>query len=220
MALPTYLEIVNDVLTRMRETTVTTVSQTTTSALVGKFVNDAKRQVNDAFDWSALYSSINVTLVGGQTNNYTLTGSGAKFKIIDILNTSKFYNIELISPVRYDEYYYSTATPPSALVSYVALDGLDSNGDQKVKFYPAPSATDNIRFSLYIPETDFSLDNDTTKMPQDAIIFGALARALVERGEDGGLSSSEVFGLYRSALADAIAMENSRDPSKYAFEAV
>ena len=33
MALPTYLEIVNDVLTRMRESTVTTVSQTTISAL-------------------------------------------------------------------------------------------------------------------------------------------------------------------------------------------
>ena len=47
MALPTYLEIVNDVLTRMRENNVTTVSQTATSTLVGKFVNDAKRQVNE-----------------------------------------------------------------------------------------------------------------------------------------------------------------------------
>jgi len=220
MALPTYLEIVNDVLTRMRETNVTTVSQTTTSSLVGKFVNNAKRQINDAFDWSALNTSVNITLVGGQTNNYTLTGSGAKYKIIDIRNTSKFYNIDLISTARYDEYYYSTATPPSALVNWVALDGLDTNGDQKVKFYPAPSATDNIRFSIIVPEDDFVLDNDTTKMPQDTIVFGALARALVERGEDGGLSSSEVFGLYRAALSDAIAVENSRDPSKYAFEPI
>ena len=220
MALPTYLEIVNDVLTRMRESTVTTVSQTTISALVGKFVNDAKRQINDAFDWSALNTAINVTLVGGQTNNYTLTGSTAKFKILDIINTTKFYKVGLISAARYDELYYSTATPPSTIVNYVALDGLDSNGDQKVKFYPAPSSTDNVRFSIVVPESDFSADNDSTKMPEDAIIFGALARALVERGEDGGLSSSEAFGLYRAALADAIAIENSRDPSKYAFEPI
>jgi hypothetical protein len=220
MALPTYLEIVNDVLARMRETTVTTVDQTTTSTLVGKFVNDAKRQVNDAFDWSALNTAINVTLVAGQTNNYTLTGAGSKFKIVDIINTTKFYQVGLVSSARYDQMYYSTATPPNTIVNYLALDGLDSNGDQKIKFYPAPDSTDNVRFSIIVPEVDFSNDSDTTKMPKDAIVFGALARALVERGEDGGLSSSEAFGLYRAALADAIAIENSRDPSKYAFEAI
>ena len=220
MALPTYLEIVNDVLTRMRENNVTTVSQTATSTLVGKFVNDAKRQVNDAFDWSALNTAINVTLVSGQTNNYTLTGSTAKFKIVDIINTTKFYQVGLVSAARYDTMYYSTATPPSTIINYVALDGLDTNGDQKVKFYPAPSSADNVRFSIIVPESDFSDDADTTKMPKDAIVFGALARGLVERGEDGGLSSSEAFGLYRAALADAIAIENSRDPSKYAFEPI
>jgi hypothetical protein len=220
MALPTYLEIVNDVLTRMRETTVSTVSQSTTSTLVGKFVNDAKRQINDAFDWSALNTAINITLVAGQTNNYTLTGSTAKYKFLDIINTTKFYQVGLISAARYDQLYYSTATPPNTIINYVALDGLDSNGDQKVKFYPAPSSADNVRFSIIVPENDLSGDNDSTKMPKDAIIFGALARALVERGEDGGLSSSEAFSLYRSALADAIAIENSRDPSKFAFEAI
>ena len=48
MALPTYLEIVNDVLTRLREPTVETVTENTLSTLVGKWVNDVKRQVNDA----------------------------------------------------------------------------------------------------------------------------------------------------------------------------
>ena len=43
----TYLELVNDVLTRLRETNVSTVSETNYSALIGKFVNDAKRQIVD-----------------------------------------------------------------------------------------------------------------------------------------------------------------------------
>ena len=41
----TYLELVNDVLVRLRETTVSTVTQTAYSSLIGKFVNDGKRQV-------------------------------------------------------------------------------------------------------------------------------------------------------------------------------
>ena len=45
----TYLEMVNDVLVRLREPVVTTVSETTYSALIGKFVNDAKRQIEDTF---------------------------------------------------------------------------------------------------------------------------------------------------------------------------
>jgi hypothetical protein len=57
----TYLELVNDVLARLREQQVTTVNLTTYSSLIGKFVNDAKRQVEDAYDWNALGQDINVT---------------------------------------------------------------------------------------------------------------------------------------------------------------
>ena len=41
----TYLQLVNDVLTRLREATVTNVSDTDYSSLIGKLVNDAKREV-------------------------------------------------------------------------------------------------------------------------------------------------------------------------------
>ena len=50
----TYLELVNDVLVRLRETTVVTVSETSYSSLIGKFVNDAKRQIEDAYAWNVL----------------------------------------------------------------------------------------------------------------------------------------------------------------------
>ena len=50
----TYLELVNDVLVRLRESTVSTVGETTYSSLIGKFVNDAKRQIEDSFNWNVL----------------------------------------------------------------------------------------------------------------------------------------------------------------------
>ncbi len=48
----TYLEIINEVLARLRESSVQTSAQTTYSSLVGRFVNDAKRQVEDAYSWN------------------------------------------------------------------------------------------------------------------------------------------------------------------------
>ena len=41
----TYLDIVNNVLRRLREDTVTTVTNDTYSTMVGDFVNDAKQIV-------------------------------------------------------------------------------------------------------------------------------------------------------------------------------
>jgi hypothetical protein len=43
---------------------------------------------------------------------------------------------------------------------------------------------------------------------------------LVERGEDGGLSSSEAYAMYRSAMSDLIALELARSPENDTFEAV
>jgi hypothetical protein len=63
-------------------------------------------------------------------------------------------------------------------------------------------------------------NNDTLLVPSEPVILGAYARALVERGEDGGLNSSEAYGLYRSSLADAIAIESSRYIGEDAWEAV
>ncbi len=50
----TYLNLVNNVLRRLREEEVTSVQGSTYSKMVGDFVNDAKRMVEDAWDWSAL----------------------------------------------------------------------------------------------------------------------------------------------------------------------
>jgi hypothetical protein len=75
MALPTYLELVNDILVRMREPEVSTVQENTLSKLIGKLVNDAKRQVEDAYKWSALITDIPLTTVA-DTSTYAVTGTG------------------------------------------------------------------------------------------------------------------------------------------------
>ena len=57
----TYLDAVNNVLRRLREPTVTSVTDTDYSAMIGVFVNDAKRDIEDAHDWNALSDTLTAT---------------------------------------------------------------------------------------------------------------------------------------------------------------
>lgn len=220
MALPTYLSLVNDVLVRLREPTVSTVTQTSYSSLIGKFINDAKRQVSDAYDWDAFNQAVTVTTVAGQVGNYSLTNAGIRFKTMDVINTSRFYQLTPLSHSDHDVFYYTIPTPIQNLPMYYTVQGVDTNGDLKVKFWPVPDDVYNIRFSLIVPENDMSSDSDTTLLAKEPIILGAYARALVERGEDGGLSSSEAYAMYKSSLADLISLELARSPENDSFEAI
>jgi hypothetical protein len=58
----TYLQAVNKVLKRLRENTVNSVDETLYSRLVGEFVNDANRMVEDSWDWSALRTTVTQTV--------------------------------------------------------------------------------------------------------------------------------------------------------------
>ena len=69
----TYLQAVNKVLKRLRENTVSSVDETLYSRLVGEFVNDANRMVEDAWDWSSLRETKVVTTVVGQPTTVSLT---------------------------------------------------------------------------------------------------------------------------------------------------
>ena len=219
MALPTYLQIVNEVLTRLREPTVQTVTENTLSTLVGQWVNDVKRQVNDAYDWDALNAYVDVTTVAGQWTGYSITGAGQRFRVNDVINTTRFWPMVGIDKPSIDRFMFMMRTPVSNPPINFNLGSVDSNGDMMVSFWPIPNAADVIKFSLVIPENDFTSDSDTTKMPKEPIVLGAYARALVERGEDGGLSSSEAQQIYKQVLSDYIATEAARSPESDVWDA-
>lgn len=69
----TYLQVVNDVLIRLREAPVTTVSQSAYSALIGALVNDAKREVEDAWQWSTLLDYLTFNCIAGISSYETNT---------------------------------------------------------------------------------------------------------------------------------------------------
>jgi hypothetical protein len=211
----TYLELVNDVLIRLREPTVATVTATPYSTLIGKFVNDAKRQIEDAFAWNVLGTTITVTTSNG-TYSYALTGSGQKFQVLDVLNTTSnlgMRNIDFVSMNRKQNF----STPVSGIPAEYAFDGVNGSYDTKVTLYPRPDGVYTIPFSLTVPQATLSLDQTVVLVPDVLVVQNAYSRALVERGEDGGLSSSEAFLLYKSMLSDYIALEGTRYPENQEF---
>lgn len=69
----TYLQLVNDVLVRLRESQVTSVSQTPYSTLIGALVNDAKREVEDSWQWSQLLDYLTFSCITGISSYETNT---------------------------------------------------------------------------------------------------------------------------------------------------
>jgi hypothetical protein len=213
----TYLELVNDVLARLRETSVSTVTETTYSTLIGKFVNDAKRQIEDAFSWNVLGQTITVT-TAASTASYSLTGAGQKFQVMDVINTTSNVGLTNISFVDMNRKLNFTPLVNSIPTEF-AFDGVDGSYDTKVNLYPIPDGVYTIKFALTVPQATLSSGSTVVSVADTLVAQNAYARALVERGEDGGLSSSEAYLLYKAMLADYIALEGTRYPENQEFVA-
>lgn len=214
----TYLELVNDVLARLREQQVTTVALTNYSALIGRFVNDAKRQIEDAYDWNALGREITITTASG-TYEYSLTGAGQKFRVnSDPLNTTSNVVMQNITngDMRRKQNLQPTVT---AVPTEYCFDGVDNNGDAKVQLWGRPNGVYSIKFFLAVPQATLTDDSTSVLVPDVLVTQNAYARALVERGEDGGLNSSEAYALYKSMLSDYVALEATRFPEMQEFYA-
>ena len=212
----TYLSMVNEVLMRLREDTVTTVQQTAYSKMIGLYINDTKKQVEEAWDWDALTSTIQISIGSGlgylgSSTRYLVPGIGLRFKNVFINNISNGFK----HPLRLIAYgdlltrEQMATTVITAAPSNFAWYG--NNGtDSIVAIWPTPAAAYTLAVNANVPQVDLSADSDIVLVPSEPIGAGAFARALTERGEDGGLSSGEAYGLYRGILADRIAIEQSR----------
>ena len=204
----TYLELVNSVLRRLRETEVSSVSDNTYSKMIGEFVNDAKRNVEDAYPWNALADTLSATTTA-DIFNYVLVGSGQRFRVLDVINDTS-NAIMTLAPTKWMDKQFLVNSPAKASPTYYNFNGVDANGDTQVDLYPIPNAAYDLRFNIIKPQEPLSANTDKLLVVSEPVIFLAYAKALAERGEDGGISSNEAYALYKQSLSDAIAIETGR----------
>jgi hypothetical protein len=214
----TYLELVNGVLRRLRENTVGSVTQNTYSELIGDMVNDSKRIVEDAWDWSALRSTLTATTTAGAFN-YVLTGSGNRIKLIDVVNdTSNWFLTYKDSHWMTNAYLNQEA--PSGAPRYFTFNGVDANGDTQVDLYPKPDGAYTIRFNCILRQDDLVNDTDQLLVPHMPVVHLAFAMAARERGETGGRSAGELMGFAQNYLSDAVALDAQKHPEETVYMAV
>ena len=219
MANKTYLELVNETLVRLREPEVTAVTDNAYSKLIGRFINDAKRQVEDSYTWNALSETLTVTT---STNlfNYVLTGIGQRFKVIDVISAESNWFLNYETTRKMDELFLNSGTVLVGAPDRYNFNGVDSNGDTQVDLYPIPDGVYNIYFNVIKPQAELATSSTGIKVPSEPVIFLAYAKALNERGEDNGLNSAEAYELYRQSLADHISAEANRYPEELVWGSV
>jgi hypothetical protein len=192
----------------LRESTVSTVGETTYSSLIGKFVNDAKRQIEDSYNWNVLSTTVTIT-TSANTHSYSLTGAGQKFQLNDAINKTSVIGLTSISFVEMNRK-LNFQTPATSIPSEFVFSGVDGSGDTKVELFPVPDGVYTVIFELNVPQATLSSDSTSVKVLDYLVAQSAYARALIERGEDGGTASSEAYALFRGMLSDAIALESTR----------
>jgi len=214
-----YINLVKDVLVRLREDDgITAVTDTPYSKLIGKYINDAKRYVEDAYQWNALSETLTVT-TANDLFNYVMTGSGQRFKVIDVINSEDDVFLEYMPFTKMNNLFLNQS-PQKGSPMYYNFNGVDSNGDTQVDVYPIPDGVYNLYFNIYKPQAALSADADEIKVPSHPVILHAYAMAVAERGEDAGLTASEAFALANQSLSDSIAIENGRYHDEYVWHTV
>lgn len=208
MATTTYLQAVNSVLRRLRETEVATVNENAYSKMIGELVNDSKASVEAAFGWNALTDTL-TAVTSDNIFSYVLEGSGVRFKIIDVTNDTDDFFMRL-APTSWMTQQFLPSSPQKGSPRYYNFNGQDANGDTLVDIFPIPDKAYTLRFNVILPQAPLVADTDLIKVPGDVVILNAFARAVVERGEDGGLQSSEAYSLARNLMADYISLESNR----------
>ena len=206
----TYLEIVNAVLRRLREREVSSVQATAYSKLIGDFINESKSQVEAAWDWSALRSTLTLNTTAN-VFNYELNGSQNSFKVLDVWNDSDDIEMQYKDASWFNREFL-TASPQLGTPLYYNFNGVSADGDTQVDLYPIPDAAYALRFNITLRNQELSADTDNMVIPKRPVILLATAMAIEERGEDGGQQSMNAYAASQSALADEIAMDAARHP--------
>ena len=206
----TFLEIVNKVLIRLREPTVTSVSESPYSQLVGELVNVVKREVEDGWNWSALRGTVTATTTPN-IYSYELTGVGVRGRIIDVYNDTDDYELMYQTTKWFDRQFLTGNLSPKQ-PQYYNLNGVSADGDHFIDLFPVPDAAYQIRVNVVSPQPDLEDDGDVIRIPYQIVVEGALARAISERGEDGGYQEQEER--YRRIASDYIALDAGNRPDE------
>ena len=214
----TYLNLMNNVLRRLREDEVTTVTANTYSKMVSDYINDAKKIVEESNDWSALRDTIVVSTTASD-NSYSLTDADDNVKVMSVINDTQNCFMGYQTKDWFNEQLYINEVVEGA-PRYYTYSGLDSSGDTQVLVSPTPDGVYSLRFDVIKRQADLTSNTDVLLVPAMPVVHLAVALLARERGETGGTSTAEYFAIADKFLSDAIAIDAAKHPEEMVFRTI
>jgi len=205
----TYLEVVNKVLVRLRENEVSSLTETSYSKLIAELVNVVKREIENSWNWHSLRETLTATTSDGNFN-YVLYGAGTTSRILNVYNDTDDIAMYPRSGEWFDQQMRMVDTVQKDSPMYYNINGVSQYGDMQMDFYPVPDGVYNIRINIAKQQDYLTTASERVLIDPHLLIEGVLARAISERGEDGGMPDQELR--YRNMLADLISIEAGHRP--------
>ena len=208
----TFRGLINEILIRLREDTITSdwsgdINDATTvtdyQKVIGSLVNDTKRSVESYHDWLVLRQTVDITTVAS-TKNYNLS-SGQEFKVLDVVNNSTGYQLTQVNRSYLNSIMYPN--DPTGEPTYYGFNGADASNNLKVDLSPIPTAAQTISFDIVKYQDELTEAATVINIPNKPVVLGAWARAIAERGEDGGTQSSIAAQEATNSLNQAIMID-------------
>ena len=236
----TFLELVNEVLVRMREDEITSVNDPDNDPqqkLVCKFVKDAHRRVSDAHTWNANRRVWLVDLLHG-VSRYTLPETPQGSAIYSVARTKPVQSLMEVNARKFAHFQPHQGTP----TYYAPMTTV--NGNLELQVHPTPdnthgstgdvrrytqaqfgasafsSGTKALTVTGYAKPLPLKGDADVIQIPDAPVLDYAMYLAHSERGEAGGQSAAELAQIANISLGDAIAWDVDNSPAEYIWEAV
>ena len=207
-----YLDAVNKVLKRLRERPVTSVTDNEYSELVGMFINDAKREVEEAWDWSALRQTLTVTTIT-DIFNYELNGTQNDINVLDVMNSTSTSFMEYQTAHWFDQQFLATDVATGSPTHY-SFNGVGTDGDTLVDIYPKPDGVYTLRFNVVARTAELDSDADKFHIPSHPVVLLAYAKAVEERGEDNSQTGNTAFLQANKVMNDAIQLDANKHPEE------
>jgi hypothetical protein len=208
-----YLDMVNSVLRRLREEPVSSLYENRQSSVVAEFINDAKREVEDAHDWSAYRTDLTIGTSAGITN-YRLIGSSNRATVIDVRNITSNSMLTRVTSdfIRRQDIIQN---PGQTKPSYWALEGMDAaSGDSKIRLWPTPDDNYSIKIHCVLRPDELQAEGDQVTIPSKPIVLLAWAMSAMERGDVDAGDVQSAAQLAKNALADAIMYDAAKNPDE------
>lgn len=246
----TQLTLVNNVLRRLREDTVTSVADSDYAALIATFVNDGIDRVTQAYAWKSLNHTVNVDIVdgtrvydlsakvsgGGNVDNADRVTNEYSMLLFDKCNRPNAWVFDDASDTDLNNrlYYvpeedledlYQQDRSQANLDSWYFSLTLRSDGDGlDLTLWPEPDASRRVRIRFWTPQSDLAIDgtDDATNIivPNKPVETYAHMRAANERGEEIGEPGNLLEMAYYRDLQDILDARLNADQRANVYESV